>query len=92
MSLAINHRTILFASLISAVYFAMLFFSFPLNLSAILYGALVELCTLPLIFLQGFIIFYVIRSVFVQKNRISIEMIVPLIISTAIFVFMFTVK
>jgi len=92
MNLTISNRTILFAALISAVYFAMLFFSFPLNLSAVLYGAILEMCTIPLVLLQGFIIFYVIRSAVTQKSRVSVEMIMALIISIAVFVLMFTLK
>lgn len=92
MNLTISNRTILFAGLISAVYFAMLFFSFPLSLSAVLYGAIVELCTIPLVLLQAFIIFYVIRSAVIKKSKVSIEMIMALIISIAVFVLMFTLK
>lgn len=91
MTLTNNPKLVLLASLISAIYFGVLFSQHQI-LNSVLAGVAIELFTIPMIVLQGVIIVYTLRSIFIRKNKVTIPILIPLIISITLVVCMFLVK
>ena len=91
MTLTTNPKLVLLGSLVSAIYFGLLFSRLPI-LNSVLAGVAIELFTIPMMILQGVIIVYTLRWIFIQKNKVTIQILIPLIISVAIVGCMFLVK
>ncbi|SMC59638.1 hypothetical protein [Pedobacter nyackensis] len=92
MTLTSNHKLVLIASLVSAVYFGLLFSNLLQYVNSVLVRVAVEMSAIPMVILQGVIIVYTLRWIFIQKNKVTIQILIPLIISITLVVSMFLVK
>lgn len=92
MTAAIRDRKLLFASIISGIYFALLFSKILHSIDSVLIGVVIELFTIPMILAQGAIIVYILYWIFIKKSKLSIEITIALLISIITTALMFIVK
>lgn len=92
MTFGVNHKLLLIGSLVSAVYFGLLFSNLLQNINSVFVGAVIEFFTFPMILLQVTTIVYTLSMVFIKRSKTSFEIIVPLVISVTLVLCMFLVK
>ena len=89
MTTGIDQNKVLFASLISGVYFTLLFLSSHYHPDIVIIGVLKEMFTIPMILLQVAIVAFAVYWVFVKKQKISIQILTAFLISVALITLMF---
>lgn len=81
---SIPNKIFLFAGIISAVYFGVLFSNVLQYVDLVLAGVIVELFTLPMILVQLFIIGYMLHLIFIRKIMPSPAVIICFVVAVFI--------
>ncbi|TKC06332.1 hypothetical protein [Pedobacter frigoris] len=84
ITIGIPNKIFLFAGIISAVYFGILFSNVLQHVDFVLIGVLIELCTIPMILIQFCMIGYILYLTFIKKLKPSIEVVIGFVIALAI--------